>query len=532
MKKKSTWILFVWCLISVLSCNNTREPLPNERSCDNGLLVDTVRATDEVIPFPDTMYPSAENIQFKIDTFAYDIPSNLSDLNDPYLEAPGILTFRGSLSRTPSFSGRLHGSPINITVDWIFSTHIDTTQTCHGVWGGGTGWTGQPLYIHWPDSILERFRNASDTLLHHVTPQELIVASLCGHIYFLDFLTGQETRPFIDAKNVLKGTPSLNPNLNGNLYVGHGVPKNAPLGHTVYDLYTHSLKQFFGKDRSAWRKWNAYDSSPVVAGGFLFRPGENGTLYKYHIEDDSLKLHSTLRYSPYRYKYAPGIESSMAICRNYGYFNDNTGNIICLNLNTLKPVWHYRNRDDSDASPVIETEDGIPYVYSGCEVDRQGDSGYSHLVKLNGLTGEKIWEDTIHGRRVLLNDKSLDGGLFGTPLLGGGDCKDLLFCNFCVNAPAEKGCLAAIDKHDGTILYKTPTHQYSWSSPVAFYDENNEMFVFTGDAAGYVYLIKGITGEIVASKRIGTNFESSPIIVDDKIILGSRGNKIFKISLY
>ena len=66
---------------------------------------------------------------------------------------------------------------------------------------------------------------------------------------------------------------------------------------------------------------------------------------------------------------------------------------------------------------------------------------------------------------------------------------------------------------------------------MAFYNDKNEMFIFTADTSGNVYVIKGKTGEIVATQRVGSNFESSPVIVDNKIVLGSRGNKIYKISL-
>lgn len=493
--------------------------------------MDSFAVKKEAASFPDTMLPSAEKIFYMIDTFALDTGSTLDGMDDLYQDADGVFTFRGTPSRNPNFFGRLHGDSINIAVEWVFQTKIDTTLTCHGRWGGGTGWTGQPLYIHWPDSSVSQFQSTNDTLFNRITSQELVVASLCGHLYFLDFLTGQETRPSIDTRNILKGTPSIHPQLNGNLYVGHGVPKSGPFGHAVFDLYKHQQKQFFGKDRSAWRRWGAYDSSPLVIGSYLFRPGENGTLYKYLIEADTLRLHSTLRYSLSSHKYTYGIESSLAACRNYGYVADNAGNIICLNLNTLKPVWHYKNHDDTDATPVIDMEGDIPYLYTGCEVDRQGSTGLSYFVKLNGLTGEKIWEDTLRARRIILDEKTLDGGMYSSPLLGGGDCSNMIFSNFCINTLAEKGCLAAFDKQDGSILYRTPTKQYSWSSPVAFYNDNDEMFLFTADAAGYVYLIKGKTGEIVASKRIGSNFESSPIVVDDKIIIGSRGNKILKISL-
>ena len=495
------------------ACMARHDPVPQETPDSMVVDIDTVGVAGPLV-FADTMFPSAESIVYVIDTLEPDIDGTLFDTDDLYKDAPGVFTFRGSLSRNPHFVGRLHGDSINITTSWVFTTSTDTMHTSHGVWGGGTGWTGQPIYIPWPDSL-----------------QELVVASLCGKVYFIDFNTGEATRPAFDTRNVLKGTPSFNPSFNGDLYVGHGVQKQPLFGHVVYNMYRAEETHSFGKDRTAWRSWGAYDSSPVIIGGFLFRPGENGTLYKYYVADDSLRLHSTLRYSLSKHKSSPGIESSMAVCRNYGYINDNAGNIICLNLNTLKPVWHYFNHDDSDATPVVDVEDEVPYLYSGCEVDRQGAGGMSYFVKLNGLTGEKIWEDTIRCRRLSVNDKTLDGGMYSSPLLGGGDCNDLIFSNFCINTTTEKGCLIAFDKHDGSIRYRTPTRQYSWSSPVAFYNDNDEMFIFTGDAAGYVYLIKGKTGEIVASTRIGSNFESSPIIVDDKIILGSRGNKIFKISL-
>ena len=176
-------------------------------------------------------------------------------------------------------------------------------------------------------------------------------------------------------------------------------------------------------------------------------------------------------------------------------------------------------------------EDTIPYVYSGCEIDKQGLSGTSHFVKLNGLTGELVWDDTIHGLQVDIDDKTLNGGMFGSPLLGSKDCSDLIFSNFCINKEKNCGCLVAMNKKDGSIAYRAKTIQYAWSSPIPFFNDRGEMFIFTADCNGYVYLIKGKTGEIVASKKIGSNFESSPIVVDDKIIIGSRGNKIYKIAL-
>lgn len=511
--KKHTFFLVSLMLFACVR----QQPQLVEEPMFESVVVDTVPEVPVIVAFPDTMYASAEKLLTVIDTVDASLPTCLSTLEDVYADKPGIYTFRGSSTRNPLFHGHLTGDSIQFKVDWEYTTRCDYTNTCLGIWGGGVGWTGQPLYVQWPHDSLQR--------------QEIIVVSLCGDLCFIDFQTGKATREPFDVMNVLKGTPALNTALNGHLYVGHAVPKGAPFGTQVVDVLNRQTVEIFGRDNKAWRSWGGYDSSPVEAGGFLFRPAENGGIYKYYIGDGSYALQSVLRYSTTNTKTSPGMESSMSICRNYGYVGDNAGNILCINLNTMKPVWCYWNHDDTDASPVVEMENDVPFVYTGCEVDRQGSNGASYFVKLNGLTGELVWEDTIHCHKLQYGDKSSDGGMYVTPLLGEGDCEGMIFSSFCVQKKGTTGVFMAFDKHDGSVLYRTKMKHECWSSPVAFYNDCHEMFIFIGDRVGNVFLIKGKTGEIVASAKIGNNFESSPIVVDDKIVIGSRGNKIFKISL-
>lgn len=517
-------------LIIAFSCSHNQTQLV-EQQVDELTIEDTIPKVPTIDAFPDTIYASAEQIMFVIDTINKSLPSLFSTLEDVYDDKPGIFAFRGTASRNPNFHGHLTDDSIQIKVDWAFTTRSDFTKTSLGIWEGGTGWTGQALYVEWPDSLLNRFKSNSDTICKNLHEQEIIVASLCGDLYFIDFQTGEPSRDSYNVGNVLKGTPSINPELNGHIYIGHAVQKDTPFGTQVFDLFSHKMIHTFGRDKNAWRGWGGYDSSPVMAGGFLFRPSENGTLYKYYVGDGGYALQSTLRYSMTKAKASPGMESSMAVCRNYGYVGDNAGNILCINLNTMQPVWHYWNHDDTDATPVVDMEDGVPYVYTGCEVDRQGNEGFSHFVKLNGLTGELVWEDTIRCHRLHHGDWSSDGGMYVTPLLGEGDCDGMIFSAFCMHTSKVSSYFTAFDKSDGSILYQTKLKHYCWSSPVAFFNDNHEMFVFIGDTGGDVYLIKGKTGEIVATEKVGYNFESSPIVVDNKIIVGSRGNKIFRISL-
>lgn len=473
-----------------------------------------------ITALPDSALPSADRLEYKIDAFEPEISGELGDLKDLYTNAPGILTFRGGPRRNADFKGHIQGRPDSISIEWTFKTEF------RGEWGGGTGWTGQPLYVNWPDSCRKMFKESAK--------EEIMVGSLCGKVYFIDYETGKISRQPIDVSNPIKGTMMLDPLLNGRLYVGQGVPVHDPFGALTIDLYSHSIAKTYPKDPKAWRGWGAYDSSPVRIGSFVFRPGENGTLYKFYIENGEEKLHSTLRFRKKGMWGAGGVEASMAVFANYGYLADNHGNVVCVNLETLKPIWHYDNKDDNDATPVIEEEDGMPFVYCGCEVDRQAEAdsnGTAHFVKLNGLTGEEVWHFTEKSNKAVVGSKHFDGGFYCTPLLGGGNCSNLIFTNIVLNTDKQNGCFIALDRKTGKQVYSVKLKHYAWSSPVAFYNEKDEMFVFAADTYGYVYLIEGKTGNILFTKKIGMNFESSPAVIGNHLVVGTRGDQIFKMKV-
>lgn len=474
------------------------------------------------------MYASADAVKFVVEYIGDSAAGVLSSLDDLYTDAPGAFTFRKGQSRDASFGGTVSGVPSEICVDWEVATDYDTTRTKFGTWGGGSGWTGQPLLVDWPDSCASRFRSCG-LVSGSFAGKELIVGSLCGKVYFLDPENGAFTRNPIDVGNPIKGTPSLDPTLNGNLYVGQGIPARKPFGALVVDLYKDTVTDMFAEDPKAWRRWDAYDSSPVRAGQFLFRPGENGSLYKLCVVPGSLRMHSVLRYSVDGA--APGIEASMAVWRNYGFVCDNHGNIIAVNLDNLRPVWRYTLGDDIDCTPVVGIEDGKPYIYTGCEIDRQG-SGKARFVKLNALSGDPVWTADIEGNRADVDGKHFDGGYYATALPGLGNCSHLIYNNCVLNTDSlRNGVFVAFERSTGKIAYTTPLRYYAWSSPVGFINEKGEMFVVTLDAAGRAYLINGADGSIICVKQVGANFESSPVVWGNHVAVGSRGRFIYRMSI-
>lgn len=480
------------------------------------------------LTLPDTVFESASALKYVVENVD-STPRPLHDYDDLYNRSDRVMTFRKNLLRNADFGGRVQGEPTTIEVAWSYDTPYGKAETKFGQWGGGTGWTGQPLYAHWTAAEMERIRQGGAPLTADFGEEEVMVGSLCGEAFFLNFQTGRPSRQPLDLHNVVKGTMSMDPELM-NLYVGQGVPKGEPLGCQAFSLTSHERGTFFSDSR-AWRGWQAFDSSPVVAGGYLFWPGENGSLFKFERQAGG-KLHrvSTLRYRVNGA--APGIESSLCVYRNYGFFGDNHGNVICVNLNTMRPVWHVKNLDDTDGTIVCREEGGTAYLYTACEVDKQGTDGICRMMKLRALSGELVWERLIACNRVDLGSKVLDGGMYSTPLLGRGDCDSLIFSNLCRNsADPARGQLTAISTVDGSVRYTVDYGNFCWSSPVGFLNEQNEQYLFTADANGVVYLIRGRDGEVLCRKPMGANFESSPCVVGNSVVVGCRGTKIYKFTI-
>ena len=521
MKKELSALIV---LTALTACGG--RPSPNSQHPTTNNQHPTAPSMEELM-LPDTSYALVEEVKYVVE-HEDSLPHPLGDFDDRYRQAEGrVMAFRANLLRNADFGGTVKGTPREIKIAWEFTTDYDKTKTRFGVWGGGSGWTGQPLYVRWTEEEMDAFRQQSPALTKDFGQEEIIVGSLCGKGYFLNYQTGKPSRRPLDLGNVVKGTPSLDPELK-NLYVGQGVPRReGPFGCQVFDLLKHERTFFFGPDRQAWRGWNAFDSSPIVAGGFLFWPGENGSIYKYERQQGRLRRVSVMRYRVRGA--APGIESSLCVYRNYGFFSDNHGNVMAVNLNTMRPVWYYYNHDDSDGTMVCREEEGTPYLYTACEVDKQGTKGMSHFVKLNALTGQRVWERQIACQRLNLPGKTLDGGMYASPLVGMGDCADMLFAQVCRNGASKAvGELTALSTRDGSILYTVPYGVFAWSSPVPFLNERNELFVLAGDASGTLRLIRGKTGEVVCKLAVGANFESSPVVVGNTAVVGCRGRSIYK----
>jgi hypothetical protein len=443
-------------------------------------------------------------------------------------DTTGIYTFRGNNQRNSPVRGILSCRPTEIINDWIFTTGVDTSAGIYGVWGGGAGWTGQPLYVEWSqqeikesDGILPEYKNRNSIL------KELIQVSLCGKIYFMDLESGKPTRkPFI-IDNPIKGTPSIDRVNRKYLLSGQGIQNRGYFAWRIFDLrkqtllYTEIMPSSF-----AIRMWGASDASPLIDGknNLFVWPTESGIIYRGQLADQKIQ-------TPEQYKYLfpehpkQGTESSPAAFKYLGYFSDNNGNVFCIDLRNMKPRWHFFNTDDTDGSPVIDIEQNVPYVYVGNEVDLQGSIGKAYLRKLNGLTGKLEWEY----ERVCYNvtkPKTDNGGMLSTPAVGIKKARGLIWTIFSRVDQFGRGSFVCLNTQTGRLKYEIPLKAYSWVSPIAMYDSTGNAFIYFSDIKGNIFLIDGESGEIIFKQNLEYIFESSPIAIGNRIIQPARGNRI------
>jgi hypothetical protein len=504
-------------LASFYSCNNTptQAPQPNEEKI--------VVKKKEIIYFNDSI--DSTFVIESLDTSVKIIDKLYFELDEENPE--GIFTFRGGNQRNSPVRGNIKSRPKSIRQNWIFKTAVDSMSGSFGYWGGGAGWTGQPLVVNWKKKELQELNGLKPEFLNRTELKEIIQISLSGNIYFLDFETGIETRPPITIRNPIKGTPSIDPKNKDLLYVGHGIPHRGEMAWRTFHLKKQTLlHEEFLPSRFAYRKWGACDASPLIdtTSSTMIWPTESGVIYRHDFSKNVFDAIEQFRYKLSASSYQ-GIESSPSAYKQLGYFTDNGGNVFCADLRSMKPRWHFFNIDDSDASPVISIENEIPFVLIGNEVDKQGAEGFGYLRKLNGLTGKEMWK---FEKRCYssIGEKTNNGGMLSTPLLGREQASNIVYTIFSRTDEHGAGMLVAVDKINGNQLFEVPLSRYSWVSPIALYDENGYPTLYVPTVNGLVLLIDGISGEIIFSQDMGCIFESSPIAWNNRIIQPARGNKI------
>lgn len=460
-----------------------------------------------------------------------------------YSKLEGVTAFRGNNYRDNASFGTRTVTDKKLEIVWK-KDGLGAISAHNSYWPG-TGWTGQPLLVHWPEDVRKLMNINSEMKAKDLV--EVIYPALDGNIYFLDLATGKPTRDKIEIGYPIKGTGMVDPRGYPILYTGMGINENAgkftEYKYRIINLLDQKeLYSIFGRDEAAFRGWGANDSSALLDSktDTLLNVGENGLVYRVKLNTRFDQTAGTLSIAPqltkYRYR-SPfndeqGIENSPAIYKNYMYFCDNGGTLQCLDLNTMKPVWIYETHDDTDATIVIEeTKEGV-FLYTANQVDKRGENGKvpvadCNIRKLNALTGELVWQKNYQ----CVYNYYINGGALGTPVIGKDDISNMVIFNICFTGSNSDGTMVALDKKTGEEIWKKKLTSYSWCSPLDFKSSDGKTYMVYSDFSGYMHLVDPMNGKTLDSVSLQGNVESSPAIYNDTIVVGSYAKKIFGIKV-
>ena len=469
----------------------------------------------------------------RVDAYAR-TPEIHMGLSGEYTDVEGVTTFRGNNYRDSAAYGNIPDDPEELEIVWsVAVSQIDD-------WGG-VGWTGQCSIVRWPEEVVRIMNVREEKKGGPLT--EVIYATLDGRVYFLDLYDGQATRPAINIGAPIKGSVTVDPRGYPLLYVGQGIPEanghSVDIGTRIFSLIDQQLLFFLdGDDSFAQRSWYAFDAAPLVDGktDTMLQVGENAILYLVKLNTDYDPEAGTISIDPKVDRYVfrsrvsdqPGMENSLAVYNDYGYFVDNSGLLQCVDLNTLTCVWAGDTGDDTDATIVLEEEaDGTVALYTATE--REHSASYdenAYLRKINALTGEMLWKLPVK----VYTSEGNEGGSFATPALGKGELGDLIFAHM-TRTPDDGATLMAVDKESGEVVWRVAMGSGGWSSPVCVYDASGKGYVLVGSSSGALRLYDGRTGRIISICDLEGNIEGSPAVFEDMLVVGTRGKRIFGVRI-
>jgi len=470
-----------------------------------------------------------------VDSFQREETINFG-FGDEYYPLPGVSTFRGNNYRNSA----------------TYGTTTITEETLSKIWNKsvgaldgwpGVGWTGQPLVVQW-DNETKAIMNLYDSKKQKEGLVEVICTTLDGYIYFLDLDDGSYTRDPMWIGASIKGTACLDPRGYPLMFAGSGNVTSGETGsmYGISLIDTTIIWRQSGNDGMNFRGWSGFDGSAIISAeaDTLLWGGENGLLYTIKLNTQYDPEAGTLTMDPenvlrtrYSYKYSyqryVGYESSIVTVGQYAFIGDNGGLLFCVDMMTMELIWAQFLGDDINATPVFEWDaDGNGYLYTATSADYEG--GICRMHKINANTGEIVWE-YVYENVVVVKDQSR--GVLSSPVLGqpGTDLEGMIIHVIGGKPDFYSGYIFALDTKTGELIYEKSMDTYAWSSPAALYTPEDKGYLALPTAAGTVLLIDGKTGETLDYTDLGSNMEASPVVYENTLVIGTRGQQIYGVKI-
>lgn len=431
----------------------------------------------------------------------------------PYPNAAleGLFTFRGNPSR--SYYGM---GPVPRTQPAVLHRFPDEPMCRSSVNLGetkvwcGMGWTGQPVIAEREDR------------------RWAIFGGYDGHIHFMDALTGERILPDVVTDDIIKGTPTIDPD---------GYP-------LVYSGSRDNLLRVIAFDRAGQAEvlwtvhaesvppnlWNDdWDSSPLVLGDYLVEGSESSRFWVIKL-NRSYDAAGKVQVAPEVVFTTPvwdqevlaangdehaSVESSIAVYEDTAYFGTSAGLIWGYDLSPLRSggdptaVFRFYTAGDNDPSPVID-EEGMLYIAGEFDRDlpRAREVGQLTKVDPSNAANPIVW--------AFQETTNVESGIYGTPAIVGN----------VVVASTDGGRLIALDRTTGFLKWELRLPGPLWASPVIVDD-----VLLLGDCDGTFHAFDISNPDVAPpelwSVELGGCIEATPAVWDGRIYIGSRNGHLY-----
>ena len=455
-------------------------------------------------------------------------------VGEPYgTKVKGLLTFRGNPTRTFYGAGPVPARP---RVQWSYprrgslcgqSTVGSETKT----WCG-TGWTGQP-------AIYEREGR-----------RWVVFGAYDKKIHFLDADSGETVRDAFATGDIIKGSVTIDPDGYPIVYSGSRDNKYRAIAFDV-----NPPRELFAlrHDQVPEPMWNSdWDGAGLVLRDHLYIGGENSWFHvaklgrRYDAEGRVALDSPSLLFAVPAYdkrivetelssrKREMSVENSPVIIGSTAFFSNSGGLVQGWDLSGVEAgrapsrVFRFWTGDDTDATLVADDE-GMIYVAQEYERDNPRSRACGQILKLDPRKASGRAEDVScdpadPASPVVWRYHDLPhanpSGVWGTPAL----YQDLLI------VPTHRGDLLGLDRATGRVRWKKRLGDHLWSSPVVVDGTLIQGTCSTGELVAYD--LSDTTQDPPERWRLrldGGCIESTPAVYGGKIIVGTRGGKVFAV---
>ncbi len=434
----------------------------------------------------------------------------------PYPNAAleGLLTFRGNPSR--SYYGK---GPVPRTAPQVLHRFPDKPM-CRSssnlgetkVWCG-MGWTGQPLIAEREDR------------------RWAVFGGYDGHIHFMDALTGERILPDVPTNDIIKGTPTMDP--DGYPLVYSGSRDNLLRVMAIDRPGTAEVLWSLDSESVPPNLWNDdWDSSPIILGDYLVEGSESSRFWVIKLNRSYDPLTSLVRVNPKVVFTTPvwdqevlaangddhaSVESSVTVYRDTAYFGTSAGLIWGYDLSPIrrggqpKQVFRFYTAGDNDPSVVVDDK-GMLYIAGEFDRDlpRAREVGQLTKVDPRNKVNPIVWAFT--------ETTNVGAGIYGTPGIVGNN----------VIVATDSGRLIALDRATGTVKWELKLQGPLWASPVIV-----DKVLLIGDCKGFFHAFDVSNPDVAPPKlwslELGGCIEATPAVWDGRIYIGTRGGYLFTL---